>query len=320
MSNSLSRFSRWLLLGSLVWLLTAFPAAGAGEQVVGDEPAFRFPAAARIVALGDLHGDLDATRRALRLAGAIDADDHWIGGDLVLVQTGDQLDRGNEEQAILDLFQQLVVEAAAAGGAVHLLNGNHEMMNVALDLRYVTPGGFADFQDAVAVQEVDSLLASYEPHERARVAAFRPGGPYAKLLAQRNTAMMVGDNLFVHGGVLLAHLEYGLERLNGEIRRWMRGQGPCPEMIHERDSPTWTRTYSDEVDGGDCEQLAAVLASLGAERIIVGHSVHKSGIDSYCDDQVWCIDVGMAHHYGGEPQVIEIVDDTIRVLAEEQVR
>ena len=36
------------------------------------ETASRFPAPARLVALGDLHGDLRATKAALRLAGAID--------------------------------------------------------------------------------------------------------------------------------------------------------------------------------------------------------------------------------------------------------
>ena len=61
----------------------------------------------RIVAFGDVHGDLEAARGALRLAGAIDEQDHWIGGDLIVVQTGDQLDRGDQEQEILDLFERL---------------------------------------------------------------------------------------------------------------------------------------------------------------------------------------------------------------------
>ncbi|MFH1756001.1 MAG: metallophosphoesterase [Candidatus Latescibacterota bacterium] len=128
-----------------------------------DDTGWRFPAAGRIVAIGDLHGDLDAARRALKLAGAIDDADRWIGGTLVVVQTGDQLDRGGDEQAILDLFERLTAEAARAGGAVHQLNANHELMNVALDLRYVTPAGFEDFEDAVEIEDLDSLLAAYEP-------------------------------------------------------------------------------------------------------------------------------------------------------------
>ena len=57
----------------------------------------RFPAPPRLLAFGDVHGDLQATRQALRLAGAIDAHDRWVGGPLVVVQTGDQLDRGDDE-------------------------------------------------------------------------------------------------------------------------------------------------------------------------------------------------------------------------------
>jgi hypothetical protein len=145
-------------------------AAVFGPAVADDLP-LRLDHAERIVAIGDVHGDIEATRRALRLAGAIDENDRWIGGKLVVVQTGDQLDRGDNEQAILDLFTRLVEEAAQAGGAFHVLNGNHELMNAKLDLRYVTKGGFEDFRDAVTVAEVDSLLAQYKGEERARVAA-----------------------------------------------------------------------------------------------------------------------------------------------------
>ena len=69
-------------------------------------------AAERIVAIGDLHGDLDATRQALLLAGAIDENDHWVGGEMTVVQTGDQLDRDDQEQAILELLDRLQGEAS----------------------------------------------------------------------------------------------------------------------------------------------------------------------------------------------------------------
>src|SRR4051812_4850817 len=76
-----------------------------------EDAAMRLPAPARLVAIGDLHGDLDATRKVLRLAGAIDASDRWVGGALVVVQTGDMLDRGDGERAIVDLFDRLIGEA-----------------------------------------------------------------------------------------------------------------------------------------------------------------------------------------------------------------
>jgi hypothetical protein len=271
-------------------------------------------AAQRIVALGDLHGDLDATRQALQLAGAIDKADHWIGGDLLVVQTGDQLDRGDEEQVILEMLDRLQDEALAAGGALHILNGNHELMNARPDLRYVTEGGFHDFQDAVIIAEEDSLLLAYEPDQRARVAAFRPGGPFALLLAERPVVLVLDGNVFVHGGVLPMHLDYGVDRLNREVRDWLLGKGEPPAFIHTSKSPTWTRNYSDEVDSEDCLQLAEVLERLGAERMIVGHTVQENGISPLCDGKVWCIDSGLSEYYGGTIEVLEIEGDQIRVL------
>lgn len=299
-------------------LFVAFlPVVAAGFLLAcsGSEPASRFPAVPRIVAIGDLHGDLAATRRALQLAGAVDENDRWVGGNLVVVQTGDQLDRGDQEREILDLLSRLSEEASRAGGALHVLNGNHELMNAALDFRYVTPAGFAEFDEFARGVEIDSLLASYPEEQRGRVVAFRPGGPYANLLAERNAVVIVGRNVFVHGGVEPRHVRYGLERLNNEIRRWLRGEGPCPEGIHDGDSVTWSRSFSWDVDDEDCRVLAGVLQDLGAERMIVGHTPHEDGIQSYCQGHVWCIDVGMSEHYGGDVQVLEITGDSVQVLS-----
>ena len=270
--------------------------------------------AGRIVAVGDLHGDLASTRAALMLAGAIDTTAHWVGGDLVLVQTGDQRDRGGDEQAVLQLLSRLKDEARAAGGAVHILNGNHELMNAKLDLRYVTPEGFADFQDAVVIAHEDSLLLSFAPDQRARVAAFRPGGPFALMLAEQPVVLILDGNVFVHGGVLPLHLDYGLDRINEEVRQWLLGAGEPPAFIHTKDSPTWTRAFSDEVGDDDCLQLAEVLDRLGAERMVVGHTVQEEGISSHCGGKVWCVDSGLADYYGAKIEVLEIEGDTVRVL------
>lgn len=280
----------------------------------------RFPAPARLVAFGDVHGDLAATRRALRLAAAIDEQDRWVGGSLVVVQTGDQLDRGDDEQAILDLFERLRVEATAAGGAFHALNGNHELMNVAGDLRYVTPGGFVDFAEVQGLHLDDPALAQLPPQARPRAAAFLPGGPYARLLAQRNTVVIVGASVFVHGGVLPRHVPRGvddLERLNADVRQWLVGgddRGTLARDVMPEDGVVWTRLYAGD-DARACEQLGQALGRLQVERMVVGHTVQEHGITSGCDGRVWRIDVGLAAHYGGPTQVLVIEGDRVEPLA-----
>ncbi|PRQ03878.1 Calcineurin-like phosphoesterase [Enhygromyxa salina] len=286
----------------------------------GELPATsdRYPAPARLVALGDIHGDIEATRRALRLAGAIDDNDRWIGGELVVVQTGDQLDRGDDEQEILELLARLQHEAAAAGGTLHLLNGNHEFMNALGDLRYVTPGGYADFADAPGVDpgrpELREIMAQAPPQAQARVAAFWPGQPWAKELAKRNVIIVVGDSVFVHGGVTPPWAER-VAAINTESRAWLAGDRPePPKAITAEDGPVWSRHYSDSPDADDCALLEQALETIGVARMIVGHTVHTEGITSACDDRVWMVDVGMASYYGGPTEVLEIRGDAVTVL------
>jgi hypothetical protein len=268
------------------------------------------------MAIGDVHGDLKATRAALRLAGAIDDGDRWIGGNLVVVQTGDQLDRGDQERAILDLLERLTEEAKAAGGALHVLNGNHEIMNVQGDLRYVTEGGYKEFEGAPGLDLSHPAVSGLPPHARARAAAFRPGGPYARKMATRRVVVMVGDTIFAHAGVLPAYARYGIGRLNREVQAWMEGQSSSPPApVTAEDGPVWTRRYGGSTLGpDDCEVLGRALEALQAKRMVVGHTVQKGGISSGCDGKVWRIDVGMAAHYGGKPEVLEIQGDSVRAL------
>jgi hypothetical protein len=275
----------------------------------------RYPAPDRLVAVGDLHGDLAATRRALRLAGAIDDSDRWTGGRLVLVQTGDQFDRGDGELAILGLLERLEAEAVRAGGAVHVLNGNHEFLNVKGNMRYVTPGGFAEFAGMPGLDLGGAGLEGFPAHERPRRAAMAPGGPVARRLARRNVAAIVGDSVFVHGGILPATAIFGLDRINEESRQWLRGEiAEPPEVLFSRWGPVWSRHFSSAPDDADCALLGRSLRLLGAARMVVGHTVQEEGPRPHCGGLVWCIDTGLSDHYGGPTAVLEIVGGEVRVL------
>lgn len=287
-------------------------------HIVPESAASRPPAAvlapvARLVAIGDVHGDISALRAALQVALVIDEADHWVGGTTTVVQVGDQLDRGDDEQAILDWLEVLATEAKAAGGAVYPLLGNHETMNVELDLRYVTEGGYADFAD-ITFDPEDALIAGYPANEQGRVAAFRPGGPYAQLLSRHAIALIVGDTAFVHGGLLPEHAVYGIEAINAETSAWMLGVADRPSLLSGDNSPVWSRHYSSSPDEADCALLVETLDALDVTRMVVAHTVHKEGITSACQEQVWRVDVGLASYYGGPTQVLLIEGETLTIL------
>lgn len=285
------------------------PVASAAAPTI----SYKLPSSARLVAIGDIHGDLKALREALRLAGAIDSEDGWIGKDLTVVQTGDQLDRGDQDREVLDLLEKLEADAKAAGGALHVLNGNHELMNASFDFRYVTPKSFASFGEFSS--RSGGAAGRLPEQERGRGVAFAPGAPYALKLARHLTVALVGDSLFAHGGVLPAHVDYGLDRLNREAQSFLAGQRALPQALSAEDSPVWTRAYGANVEPATCEALARVLKGTGAKRLVVGHTVQKSGINSACGERLFRIDVGLSAFYGNNPaQVLEITAQGTRVL------
>jgi hypothetical protein len=292
------------------------PAASPGGTPM--EPRTFFPAARRVVAIGDLHGDLDAARAALRLAGAIDGADHWAGGDLVVVQTGDEIDRGDADREIIDLFSRLEIEAAESGGAFRPLLGNHDLMNVEGDFSYASERGLGSFDDLVRPLLRRPDLLAFPPAQRARAAAFRPGGPVAAILARRDVVAVIGDTAFVHGGVLPEHVAYGVERINRETRAYVRGERPAlPPIMVGPSSPVWTRLYSIEPvpSAATCATLGEALAGLGAKRMVVGHTIQEKGISGGCDGRVYRIDVGMSAAYFGAPAAaLEIAGDRVAPL------
>jgi hypothetical protein len=268
--------------------------------------------------MGDLHGDLTAARRALRLAGAIDASDGWVGGKLVVVQVGDQIDRGDDDRAMIDLFDGLKRDAAKAGGEVIALVGNHEVMNAQLDFRYVTPGAFAKFADVTPTDErAASAALAADPKERGRVLAFRPGGPYAKKLAERPAVAQLGDTVFVHGGVLPKYARMGIAKINDSVRAFLRGDvsTPAKELTAE-DGPLWARNYSAATGKDDCAVLDEALAVLDAKRMVMGHTPQNPDISPACNEHAWRIDVGMSKAYGGRIEVLEIRGDAFTILKE----
>lgn len=308
-----------------------------------------FPQPGRLVAVGDIHGDLPKAKSALRLAGLIGPDDRWSGGAATVVQVGDIFDRGGDEIKLLYFFERLKREAAKAGGTVITMNGNHEIMNIDADFRFATRHGVKEFEnwgfwqlvgngmkrmcDGIGSDLVFRDLFEAVPDElpgippeflfgtRARIAALRPKGLIAsRFLSKNQTVVVVGDSVFAHGGLLEKHVAYGLERLNDEISDWIRGvrANVTSRLVKGGDSIVWLRSFSNKmVKDGDCSILEHVLKTIpGARRMIMGHTIQEEGITSACGGRAIRIDVGMSRHCGNNfPEVLEIDKNSeLRVL------
>ena len=70
-------------------LPTPAPAATTDPAPQPPPPPPPLPPQHRIIAIGDTHGDLAALKRALTVAGVIDAAGAWSGGSTSIVQIGD---------------------------------------------------------------------------------------------------------------------------------------------------------------------------------------------------------------------------------------
>jgi hypothetical protein len=263
--------------------------------------------------MGDLHSDIHAARQAFQLAGATDENDAWIGGALTVVQLGDMIGRSDDERQVLDFLFEVREQARAAGGKVHLLVGNHEVMGARVDNQAVGPNPFPGYEDLQDLDLSDERLAFLGEHAKKRGAALMSGGPYAKRFAELPTVLQLGGTVYVHGGVVPRWAEYGLDKINAEVSHWLFGNCSEPDSslgVDNGDRVMWTRQFSSMVDAADCAVLDQSLAILGAKRMIVAHTV-QSTITGYCDNKVWALDVGMSRFYAGPIEVLEIVDDEV---------
>lgn len=218
-----------------------------------------YEGAARIVAVSDPHGAYDAFVRTLQQAAVLDGDGNWSGGETHLVITGDLLDRGADSRKVMDLVMQMEVQAMEQGGRVHLTLGNHEVMNLVGDLRYVAAGEYAAFADEETAAERDAWFERYlavrqqgievpidatalraefdaerPPGIYAHRRAFLPYGKYGRWLMQKPLLVVVNETAFVHGGLPPLVAELGLERLNAELGAQVSEYARHLELLADR--------------------------------------------------------------------------------------
>ncbi|RUP47650.1 Metallo-dependent phosphatase-like protein [Jimgerdemannia flammicorona] len=283
-----------------------------------ETPAPALPAQSRphrIVAVGDLHGDYENTMNVFKMAGLVDENESWAGGDYTtFVQTvfvwgsgrGDVLDRGNDTIKLYAMLERLIGEAEEAGGKVIALLGNHELMNLAGDWRYVLPSEKATF-------------GSFDD----RVDAFKPTGFIGRFLFERDLVAMVNTTVFCHGGIQPIFAAHGINWLNemthAELLEYHSSHGTHgdPLGLFGGKGPTWYRGYVLSPEEEVCPLLMEALKWMDATRMVVGHTMQHNGrILSRCDGRLIGIDVGITAVFGRHRAALEIVGDVVKEIYE----
>jgi len=197
---------------------------------------WRYTGVERIVAVSDIHGAYAPFERTLLQAGIVNASLVWAAGAAHLVINGDLLDGGPDSRSVMDLVMRLEGEAVQAGGRVHVLLGDHEVMNLVGDLRYVSTEEYAAFTNDEPPEERERWFQRYKAQQLAvgeetalRVqfdvryppgffghrAAFGSDGTYGSWLLEKPLIVIINDTVFVHGGLSPRVAEMGLDGING---------------------------------------------------------------------------------------------------------
>lgn len=364
--SNLSRKRRQRAAGWVGGVLVALASLSAGAQT------YRFNNVERVVAIGDVHGAYPEFTQVLKGTGLVDANLHWVGGRTHLVQNGDVFSRGDQALKVIELLMRLQEEAAAAGGAVHPLLGNHEVMSLTGDLRYVSPGEFATYATADGTPRDRAIGAN--PGYLERMQALAPDGRIGRWLLQRPVMVAINDNLFVHGGLSDKLAGQTLEQVNAsalrDVRAFAEGwhalvnggalkptddfdrilavanalaavpastaapaassaataapatpalvsplQAPAQAILaavkglpFQSNGPVWYRGSSVCHPYTESEVVKAALRSLGANRVVVGHTpTLDHHVSLRLDNQVARIDTGMNKvAYEGIPAALVI--------------
>lgn len=256
----------------------------AGEPAV---EACVYENVSRILAVSDIQGEYDLFVDILVRAGMVDDDLRWAWGDGHLVINGDVFDRGEKVTECLWLIYRLEQEAKDKGGRVHFILGNHDLMAMRGDLRYV----HKKYLDGI----VKKSRIAYED-------LYGPDMEMGRWLRARHTAVIINGILFVHGGISLDLIGkgYALDDLNRTVRRSLDLRSSQvafsdeAKLLFKRRGPFWYRGYHYEMEGDYPQATAAevdsILSFYGADAIVVGHT-EVDQVAALYDGRVWAIDV-----------------------------
>ena len=244
-----------------------------------------YPDVEKIFSISDIEGNFAAMRKLLISNRVIDENYNWIFGNGHLVIAGDLFDRGLNVTEVLWLIYSLEEKAKEKGGYVHFILGNHELMNMNGNTKYVRNK---------YIENAELLKEDYRN-------LFSTGTEFGRWLSTKNVIEKIGDNIFVHGGISDEILETGyfLDEINYIMRQYYflydsvkkTDDIVMKNLFSTKKSLYWYRGYFDSTATN--EQVLKALSKYDASRIIVGHTIVENVTLLY-DGRIIAIDTDHA--------------------------
>src|SRR5262245_41703293 len=297
----------------------------------------------RVVAIGDVHGDKDALGWVLKMAGIVDAQEQWIGEKAHLVQVGDVPSRGPQTRQAFDLLMKLETQAAAAGGKVHAIIGNHEAGVIYGDLRNILPEEFKEFREPDSEKRLDKAFeneiaalrregrlpskqsemdylknAWFERHPPGFVEhreAFSPRGAYGSWIRKNNAVIRINDTMFLHGGISPKYSRRTRSELNAALRRELADPARLlPGTATDTQGPLWYRGMAEGEPSEIESHLREALRFHGVRRMVIGHTVTRKAIQPRFEGRVVNVDLGLSRFYGRPPACLVMEAGSVHVV------
>lgn len=247
----------------------------------------------KIFVTSDIEGNFNTFYSLLLGNKVMDKDYNWIYGDGHLVICGDMFDRGTEVLPSLWLLYKLEQQAKNKGGAVHFILGNHDVMNLSFEIRYVK-----EKYKALA------RLVSGIPNNDQEAYAFlmSNANELVQWIRTKNAIEKIGDNLFLHGGISEEMMNTGLsineinEIIRKNIRKNLRKhpeEDKRTNLIFGSKGPLWYRglVKGSSYDDMPPDYIDHVLAYYKVNHVIIGHTIVDKIVTSDFDGKVIRVDV-----------------------------
>lgn len=262
--------------------------------------ACRYKQPDKLLVISDIEGNFFALQSILSNNGVIDENFDWSYGTNHLLVLGDLIDRSNNVLACLWLLYKLDFQAEECGGKVHIMLGNHELMNFNGDYRYV----HAKYISDPILKELYALL-------------FSTSSILGNWLRTKNTIEKIGNYLFVHAGISPAVLgfNFSIENINEIVRKHLGKKSfeildREEAMLFGPEGPLWYRGLinKNSVPKNVEAIIDAALKFFEVEKMVVGHCVVPC-FKHFFDKKLLAIDVSQPAEANGTPTAAVLIEN-----------